>query len=136
MALSSDESKDALDAEQLYHGKDDEYSPTADSLDHIVSIEALKAVDASAEKPTNKPATFGELFCVADTQDKCYIGTAFFMAFLSGCNQPAQLIIFGSILTAFNGATPAESVKLVSLLAGLYAVMGFQMFLSSFAQTA
>jgi ATP-binding cassette, subfamily B (MDR/TAP), member 1 len=136
MALSSDESKDALDAEQLYHGKDDKYSPTADSLDHIVSIEALKAVDASAEKPTNKPATFGELFCVADTQDKCYIGTAFFMAFLSGCNQPAQLIIFGSILTAFNGATPAESVKLVSLLAGLYAVMGFQMFLSSFAQTA
>ena len=140
MSVPEEESKDALNAKpsKLLSAKDKEDNLNLEATDTIISIQALRkdvVVDTS-EKPTGKMASMCELFCVADSQDKMYIGVAFFMAFLSGCNQPAQLIIFGSILTAFNGATAADSIKLVSLLAGLYAVMGFQMFLSSFAQTA
>ena len=134
-----EEGKDALnDTFDSSPGREkDTFAYDVVSVDKIPSVEPLRAgLPVALGEPTNKMASFRELFCTADTQDMWYIGTGFFMAFLSGCNQPAQLIIFGSILTAFNGASAADSIKLVSLLAGLYAVMGFQMFISSFAQTA
>ena len=140
MSSMQEEGKDAINdkfGNSLVQEKDSIVSDVESVDNKITSVEPLRtALPVSLGEPTNKMATFRELFCTADTQDMWYIGTGFFMAFLSGCNQPAQLIIFGSILTAFNGATAASSIKLVSLLAGLYAIMGFQMFISSFAQTA
>ena len=136
----SDESKDAFDAEhEGVHGKK-VYAQHVDNNDKIEVLEVLQIKDEisvpPAGKGTKNVASFSELFCASDATDRCYIGTAFTMAVISGCNQPAQLILFGTILNAFNGATAAESIKLVSLLAGLYAVMGAQMFLTNFAQTA
>ena len=108
--------------------------------DKIISLEVLQIDDKttipSAVEGEKSAASFSDLFFVADKTDSYYIGTAFIMAVISGCNQPAQLIIFGTILNAFNGATAAESIKLVSLLSGIYAIIGFQMFLTNFAQTA
>ena len=140
MSSIQEEGKDAINdkfGNSLVQEKDSIVSDVESVDNKITSVVPLRtALPVSLGEPTNKMATFRELFCTADSQDMWYIGTGFFMAFLSGCNQPAQLIIFGSILTAFNGATAASSIKLVSLLAGLYAIMGFQMFISSFAQTA
>ena len=89
----------------------------------------------AASKEAKDAISFKDLFIASDSKDRCYIGTAFATAVISGCNQPAQLIILGSILDAFNGATPQESANLVSLLSGMYAVIGVQMFLTSFLQT-
>jgi ATP-binding cassette subfamily B (MDR/TAP) protein 1 len=113
--------------------KDDGFE--AEKIIEILPLHLIKA-DTPEENPKIPVARFLELFSVADSKDKCYIGTAFSMAVLSGCNQPAQLIIFGSILNAFNGASPADSIRMVSLLAAIYVGIGGQIFITSFAQTA
>ena len=87
-------------------------------------------------KTVARVATVKELFGLSSFLDRCSMVTAFFMAFLSGCNQPAQLIIFGSILNAFNQSSTNDSIKLVSFLAVMYLVVAIQMFLTNFLQTA
>ena len=87
-------------------------------------------------KIVTRVATLSELFGQADGHDRCSMVTAFGMAFLSGCNQPAQLIIFGSILNAFNQSSTNDSIKMVSFLAVMYLVVAIQMFLTNFLQTA
>ena len=116
MSSTQEEGKDAVNdkfGNSIMQEKD-KFVCDVESVDKISSVEPLRtALPVSFGEPTNKMATFKELFCTADSQDMWYIGVGFFMALLSGCNQPAQLIIFGSILTAFNGATAAASIKLV-----------------------
>jgi len=82
------------------------------------------------------PVTLNDLFYYADIKDKLYITCGLLTAIISGLNQPAQLIIFGSILDAFNNTTPEKSSKLVSFLAIMYLVVGFQQFCTNFSQTA
>jgi len=56
-------------------------------------------VDANEKKEDiATPATFSELFLYHDARDNVFVTIGLTTAVISGLNQPAQLIIFGSIL--------------------------------------
>lgn len=106
-------------------------------------VEDVKEVAVCIAEPEQKAteeespaAKFTELFAYADCQDKLYISLGICAAIISGLSQPGQLILFGSIMNAFNDSTTEESVKLVSFLSIMYFVIGCQTFLTNFAQTA
>jgi hypothetical protein len=79
---------------------------------------AVKTADSTtADKPP--PATFVELLQFADRDDYILMVTAFFMATLSGLNNPAQLVIFGSIINSFNqvsGLTQSHFISRICML--------------------
>ena len=66
-------------------------------------------------------------------EDYIYLFIAIFFAALSGCSQPAQLVIFGNVLDAFNSGGDVTSQ--INLLAGLYCVVGTITFITSSIQT-
>ena len=101
----------------------------------ITNVEKVKEEEIIQNKE-ELSATFAELFQFSDLKDRLCISVGLFTAVLSGLNQPAQLIIFGSVLDAFNNSTPEESSKLVSFMALMYFVVGVQQFLTNFLQTA
>ena len=97
---------------------DDSSLPVSESESTIIASKDYKAVsmsdaecrkvDRGAEKAEGeggiKPAavvesaSFSDLFSLSDASDAAFTRIALSMAILSGLNQPAQLIIFGSIL--------------------------------------
>jgi ATP-binding cassette subfamily B (MDR/TAP) protein 1 len=109
--------------------------------------EATTVIAIADEKGPNEEAavtpaasSFSELFSFADAEDVILVRLAFIMSALSGMNQPAQLIIFGSILNSFgvtsNTTSRDEQIKQVSFLAIMYAVVGAQQLLTNWSQTA
>ena len=81
-------------------------------------------------------ASLSELFKYADNYDMVAMSVGLFTAFISGINQPAQLIVFGSLLNSFNVSSSEDSTKKVSFLALLYLILGIQMFLTQLIQTS
>jgi len=68
------------------------------SKDANVNVEKVKE-DGIQDKDVAQPsASFAELFQFSDLKDRLCISVGLFTAVLSGLNQPAQLIIFGSVL--------------------------------------
>jgi ATP-binding cassette subfamily B (MDR/TAP) protein 1 len=94
-----------------------------------------KGNDADTTKALKSVSLF-EILSFADDTDCTLMSIGFFMACLSGLNQPAQLIIFGSLLDSFNGSTKSDSTKAVSFLALMYLVVAIQIFITNFLQTA
>ena len=112
-----------------------------------------RKVDRGAEKAEGeggiKPAavvesaSFSDLFSLSDASDAAFTRIALSMAILSGLNQPAQLIIFGSILNSFGATTDTDpgaerdrQIRQVNFLSIMYLVVGIQQFLTNFLQTA
>jgi ATP-binding cassette subfamily B (MDR/TAP) protein 1 len=114
----------------IEHGNPSYDTPTKEA------IEVANVVKEGNDSSPAKKATLGELLQFADSTDTCLMGTGFCMAIISGLNQPAQLIIFGSILDSFNGSTRSSSIKMVSFLALMYLIVAIQMFITNCLQTA
>jgi ATP-binding cassette subfamily B (MDR/TAP) protein 1 len=89
---------------------------------------------AAAKEDATTPQ--GSIFRYASTSDRLLIALGFVVAVLSGMSQPAQLIVFGSIINAFNDASKSEAVDTVEFLALLYFLIGVGTFLCNFFQTA
>jgi hypothetical protein len=104
-----------------------------------------KAVEVKAQDAENHitdsttpstPAKFSDLLEFSSPFDLFCFFTGIFTAVVSGANQPAQLIVFGSILNAFNGADSQDINSRVSLLALIHFLLGIQMWITNFLQTA
>ena len=79
---------------------------------------------------------FSALFRYSSCCDQALVGLSFFCAVLSGANQPAQLILFGNIIDAFNDPDEDKAVETINFLAVCYVLVATQMFITSFLQTA
>ena len=101
----------------------------------LVSTEP-HATDVASTNAESETVSILELFRYADDKDKIAVSIGFFTAFISGINQPAQLIVFGSLLNSFNVSSSEDSTNKVSFLALLYLILGIQMFLTQFLQTS
>ena len=82
------------------------------------------------------PSSFSDLYKYADFSDKISLGVGCFLAWLSGVNQPAQLIVFGSLLNSFNVTSTDQSTQKVEFLALMYLILGIQMLITQFLQTS
>jgi ATP-binding cassette subfamily B (MDR/TAP) protein 1 len=106
----------------------------------IVTIDEEKNLKEEAAVVPPSASSFSDLFSFADAEDVILVRLAFIMSALSGMNQPAQLIIFGSILNSFgvtsNTTSRDDQIKQVSFLAIMYAVVGAQQLLTNWSQTA
>ena len=95
-----------------------------------VDIEEIEADSKSDEDETDEElAGIGVITKWVERDDYGPLAMALCMAILTGCSQPAQLIIFGNVLDAFNSTEdPADQV---SLLAILYCVVGTTTFITA-----
>ena len=98
----------------------------------LEEIQALPAKSNSDEDKEEAKELAGldalEKYIEGDS-DYAPLAMAVCMAFLTGCSQPAQLVIFGNVLDAFNSADdPADKV---TLLAILYCVVGTTTFITA-----
>ena len=84
-----------------------------------------------------KSVSIAKLFSYADGKDKAYMAGGVIFALLSGANNPAQLIVFGSVIDAFSpSATLEDSRDVVTRLAVIYCLVGLWMLVSATCQTA
>lgn len=103
----------------------------------VADIDYGRVEDAEPKKPAVlAPASFADILRFSTPRDTCCMALGLFTAFISGANQPAQLIIFGSILDAFNSGNGSDVAKQVSFLAIIYLLLGIQMWVTNFTQTA
>jgi ATP-binding cassette subfamily B (MDR/TAP) protein 1 len=79
---------------------------------------------------------FKDLLIYCDYKDKINIFTGLFLSLVSGANQPAQLIVFGQILNSFNLSDSSDALKNITFLSILYLVLGIQIFVTTFLQSA
>ena len=101
--------------------------------DNIAATATLKGT-TPAPAPAPAPASFTELLAYADFRDKTAIFCGVFAAVLSGLNQPAQLIVFGSLLNSFNGG--GNGLDKINFLSLMYLILAIQMFICQFLQTS
>jgi ABC-type multidrug transport system fused ATPase/permease subunit len=101
----------------------------------VKDVKVPSAADAMPKVEEAKTPQ-GSIFRFASTTDRLMLALGTFVAFVSGCSQPAQLIVFGNIINAFNDASKSEAVDTVELLALLYFLIGLGTFAVNFLQTA
>merc|ERR1719181_255578 len=94
------------------------------------------AAPAQPPAPGSEPsASLRECLTFATAGDLALMAVGLAAVVVSAANQPAQLIIFGTVLESFNQAD-GDVVRLVQLCALLYVLVGVQQFVTQFAQTA
>ena len=99
--------------------------------------ETSKKDTTTAEKVEElEPVPLSTIFSFSSFEDRALVAASFFAAICSGANQPAQLIIFGNILDAFNDPDPDKATRMINFLALCYLFVALQMFATSFTQTA
>ena len=92
-------------------------------------VKKLKCDEDDKAHEVEELAGFDLLSKYVEPDDYAPLAMAVCMAFLTGCSQPAQLVIFGNVLDAFNNSEdPADQV---SLLAILYCVVGTTTFITA-----
>lgn len=91
---------------------------------------------STTTEQTPSLAKFADILEFSDLKDCLCMGLGIFTAVMSGANQPAQLIVFGSILNAFNASSSADISAKVSFLALIYFILGIQIWVTNFIQTA
>jgi hypothetical protein len=74
-------------------------------------------------------SSFSELLAYADYRDITMMVLGIAAAILSGVNQPAQLIVFGSLLNSFNNG--GDGLDKVNFLAAMYLALACQVFILS-----
>ena len=94
--------------------------------------------DSKIEHNTGNSVIYGfkDLLIHCDYKDKISIFTGLFLSVVSGANQPAQLIVFGQILNSFNLSDTSDALKNITFLSILYLVLGIQIFVTTFLQSA
>lgn len=94
------------------------------------SVPLSEQIEPSAVSSSGSQTSFSELLTYADSCDVTMMVLGITAAILSGVNQPAQLIVFGSLLNSFN--TGGDGLDKVNFLAAMYLVLACQV-CSSFA---
>ena len=94
------------------------------------SVPLSEQIEPSAVSSSGTQSSFSELLIYADSRDITMMMLGITAAILSGVNQPAQLIVFGSLLNSFN--TGGDGLDKVNFLATMYLVLACQV-CSSFA---
>ena len=88
------------------------------------SVPLSEQVEPSAVPSSGSQSSFSELLTYADSRDITMMVLGITAAILSGVNQPAQLIVFGSLLNSFN--TGGDGLDKVNFLAAMYLVLACQ----------
>ena len=98
-----------------------------------VQVTVRDETPAKAKQPS---VSLRGLYRYATFQDGLYLAAGSFAVFVSGVNQPLQLVVFGRLMDSFN-ITEREAVKSqVFFFAGMYALLGLQQIFSVSVQTA
>lgn len=88
------------------------------------SVPHTDQTELSAVSSSDPQLSFSELLTYADSRDITMMVLGITAAILSGVNQPAQLIVFGSLLNSFN--TGGDGLDKVNFLASMYLVLACQ----------
>lgn len=109
----------------------------ADDMEMIDLEDSVTKEVTEKDPPAVQPepvAKLSELLSYADSSDLWAMFAGIFAAMLSGLNQPAQLIVFGSLLNSFNGG--GDGLDKINFLSLLYLILACQMFICQFLQTS
>ena len=130
MASYADVSSHEVDIEmqEAKMGKDEEGTKDKDS-ENVLETETLTPAP-------QEMATMSELLSHADGKDKIAMFVGIGAAILSGANQPAQLVVFGTLLNTFNGAGDDDMFEQIRFLSLMYLILACQMFICQFLQTS
>ena len=88
------------------------------------SVPLSEQTDPSAMSSPAPLSSFSELLTYADSRDITMMMLGITAAILSGVNQPAQLIVFGSLLNSFNNGD--DGLDKVNFLAAMYLALACQ----------
>ena len=117
-----------------------------DVSSHEMDIEMQEAKDQQnnhdenlkkkISSPSQEAPTLSELLSHADGKDKMALFMGIGAAVLSGANQPAQLVVFGTLLNTFNGVGDEDMFEQIRFLSLMYLILAIQMFICQFLQTS
>lgn len=86
-------------------------------------------------KPPKLPS-LRQLYRFADGSDVALLILGSCVVFITGCNQPLQLVVFGRLMDSFNSADADEVKARVHLFAGLYALLGLMQMVTNSVQSS